>query len=498
MQYQGYRPARPSTRRPHRKKKPRTAIYLLAAVVLLLAVLWLMLKPARKSEEYQAYLRSRDVFLDNIYVDGIALSGLTYNEAWEAVAEKIASWEKSWSLALSCNGHVYTTLNYASTGLTIDGRQLDELLREAWQYGHTGGFEEYRADAAALAAAPYDAYLMQSQGESSQLDYILRVIRDNVYRAPQNAALLAFDAENLASPFVFQPSKEGITIDCEKAKKEILQRAATGDGGEYQIELLAVAPDISLEDVKKDVSLLAVSTTAIDKHSTKERNENIALAFSRINGLILEDGDRFSFNKLVGKRSLQNGFKTALGYVSGELTETVGGGVCQASTTIYSAALCAGMSIRSRTPHSIPVSYISLGQDATVNDMRGHEIDLAFSNKTGSRVYIVCGLTENSAGRLQCVTYFYGRALPDGVYCKLESVVTETLPIPDEIVRPDTEAKYVKYTNQRYKLSGGSEGYVVKTYLQRCSGESILDQQLVSTDTYKARAPIYYVGVTER
>jgi hypothetical protein len=262
--------------------------------------------------------------------------------------------------------------------------------------------------------------------------------------------------------------------------------------------LIAIEPSVTLSDIKQSVSLLSTATTAIDRASTEARNANIAVAFSKINGIVLENNAGFSFNKTVGKRTTENGYQTALGYISGQLTEVIGGGVCQVSTTLYSAALCAGMTITSRTPHSVPVSYISLGQDATVNDMRGHEIDLTFTNKTGSKVYITAGIEENASGRKQCVVRFFGQALPGHATYKLESTIVETLEIPEDVIKKDTEAKYVKYEDQKHKVSSGSQGYVVKTYLQYCQDGVVQSQTLVSTDTYRARSAVYYVGVTPR
>ena len=66
------------------------------------------------------------------------------------------------------------------------------------------------------------------------------------------------------------------------------------------------------------------------------------------------------------------------------------------------------------------------------------------------------------------------------------------------MVRQDKDGKYVKYTNQRYKYSSGSEGYVVKTYLQKYMNGDVVSSTLISTDTYKARPDIYYIGINER
>ena len=395
MQNQGYRPApqkapaeppHPHKRRERLIQKKRIFLVcsLTAVVIIVAAAVAAMTRGG--NEERRAYNASRQTFLDGIYVDGISLGGLTYNEAWDAVSKRVQEWENAWSLQIACNGFVYSTVNYAAAGIHVDYEQIDSLLQSAWAIGHTGGYEQYLSDAQRLAQESYQGYIEPAEGSSGQIEYILQVIAENVYRAPQDAAVAAFDPANAEEPFTFTNPVYGRTIDQEAAKAEILRRAATGESGRYDIPLVSIEPEVTMADAKQSVSLLAMASTAIDRASTEIRNANIAVAFAKINGLVLENNARFSFNKTVGKRSVENGYQVALGYVSGQLVDVVGGGVCQVSTTLYSAALCAGMTITSRTPHSMPVSYISLGQDATVNDMRGHEIDLAFTNKAGGYI----------------------------------------------------------------------------------------------------------------
>lgn len=500
MQYQNGQ--RYTQRRSRRKGRgARKALWAAVALLLIAAIaggaVYLLSDRSPERKQYQA---TRDTFLPNVYVDGISLEGMTYNQAWDTVLKQMQEWQNSWTLAVSCDGFTYATLNYAAVGIQAEYQQLDDLLSAAWAYGHTGNYETFLADLNRLRQEPYRGEISQTgTADGDQIDYLLKVIREHVYRAPQDAKILEFNPNNRSAPFTFQADVSGRTIDAAAAREEILHFAATGQSGSYEVPIIAEPAQVTLEQVRQSVALLSEYSTAIDKHSIDERNDNISLAFSRINGTELENGKKFSFNKLVGKRNERNGFKEAIGYISGELAVVVGGGVCQASTTMYAAALCAGMSIQSRTPHSIPVSYISLGQDATVNDMRGHEIDLTFYNRTGSKVYITCGIEENAAGRLVCTARFWGQALENNAYYKLESTTVEVLPMPEEpVLRQDKTAKYVTFTDQRYKYSSGSDGYVVKTYLRLYQGDQVLKETLISTDTYKARADVYYVGVSER
>ena len=113
-------------------------------------------------------------------------------------------------------------------------------------------------------------------------------------------------------------------------------------------------------------------------------------------------------------------------------------------------------------------------------------------------VYITAGIEPTPSGRKQCVVRFFGQAMPDNATYKLESTIVEKLEIPEDIIKKDKDAKYVTYEDQKHKVSSGSEGYVVKTYLQYCKNGVVQSQTLISTDTYRARAAVYYVGVAPR
>ena len=106
-------------------------------------------------------------------------------------------------------------------------------------------------------------------------------------------------------------------------------------------------------------------TTMIDM--TQARIDNITLAASKINGTVISSGDEFSFNGIVGVRSEQNGYQKAPIIVEDRKEEEVGGGICQLSTTIYNAALAAGLDVTEHHTHTIEVPYIEKGKDATVD-----------------------------------------------------------------------------------------------------------------------------------
>lgn len=128
------------------------------------------------------------------------------------------------------------------------------------------------------------------------------------------------------------------------------------------------------------------SWTSYYTASSVDRSSNVALSAERINGKILLPGETFSYDKTVGPRTVQNGFKTANVYINNKIEQGVGGGVCQTSSTLYSAVLYANLEIVQRTSHSLPVSYMPPGQDATIAE---GAIDFQFRNNTDYPIKIV-------------------------------------------------------------------------------------------------------------
>ena len=195
-------------------------------------------------------------------------------------------------------------------------------------------------------------------------------------------------------------------------------------------------------DEKFEVKLLSSYTTYFDKKN-EDRSHNIRLAASLINGTVVQNGDIFSFNNVVGQRTAERGFKKAAIIENGEFVEGVGGGVCQVSTTLYNAALLSGCKIAEYHPHSLAVSYVPPSRDAMVS---GTFFDLRFENATGSTLYIKAISGENYV-RFQ----FYGRDF--GIRYDLHSSVTGSIEAPEE------------FTDNIALVRGGKSGVISEGYL---------------------------------
>jgi len=129
------------------------------------------------------------------------------------------------------------------------------------------------------------------------------------------------------------------------------------------VEAPKAVPDEKLAQITETVSEFS---THFPKRQFN-RNANLKLASSKLNGVVLMPGDQLSFNKTVGQRTLKNGFMLAGVYKNGKHDTGIGGGICQVSTTLYNASLFGNLKIVRRSNHSMPVAYVPLGRDATVD-----------------------------------------------------------------------------------------------------------------------------------
>jgi vancomycin resistance protein YoaR len=136
---------------------------------------------------------------------------------------------------------------------------------------------------------------------------------------------------------------------------------------------------------------IAGNCTTSTKGSSSNRINNIAVAASRLNGLVIQPGEAISVSTLFLQRTAENGYQKAGTYYQGKVIQATGGGICQVSSTVYNAVMNAGLLVVMRFPHSMPVSYLPLGMDAAIS---AGSKDLIFLNPYETPILIQT-ITEN-------------------------------------------------------------------------------------------------------
>lgn len=211
----------------------------------------------------------------------------------------------------------------------------------------------------------------------------------------------------------------GCSFDVEQAQQ---LWAAAEPAGEVCIPITVTWPAVTGQQLRDSLfhDLLGACTTSYWS-STSNRISNVELASSKIDGFILYPGDLFSYNEVVGERTLEGGFLPAPAYVDGDVKDEVGGGACQVSSTLYAATLFAFLETVERTNHYFPVHYMQLGTDATVTIPDGGNImDLKFRNNRAYPIKIVAYSTVDEDNYVRDLTFEIWGTLEDGDYMPVE------------------------------------------------------------------------------
>ncbi len=509
----GFSPVGYQNQPPHgnnkRKLKPAPVLMACALVfVIIAAVVIISISNSNKEKEAQYKANQaliaevneyQHVFLPNIKVNGVDVGGLTAQEGLDKVLASVRERQSSWHLSLTYQGHTFATLDYDTLGVHTDEMEVYNLLKSAFEFGHREDIHQSKADIDKLKKEPYEVYASESAINTEQLDNILGQIAAYFTRTPSDAKLVYFYPQSWEEPFGIQPEVYGWVFDTENTRKKILEMAQNGQSGSLEMEPVLVPPKVTEADIRKQVTLIGESITPIDKSSTTARTDNIRVALSRYHGKEVLPGETVSFNKIVGERSMDNGFQLAIEYANGLSVPGWGGGVCQASTTVYKAALTANLAIVNRTSHSDQVTYTEFGQDATVYYTRDRKIDFSFKNNTNGKIYIMARVEQYAKNKYQCVVRIYGQSLGENVQYKLRTATVETIiaPYEKEYV-DDTKQEYVTYKDEEYLYRKARDGFVNETYLQRWENGVLVSEELISRDTCKARSALYYRGVKDR
>ncbi len=260
--------------------------------------------------------------------------------------------------------------------LDIDSAVQTSCQEENGQLVFTMGTPGSTVDEAALIkqiesnlkTGEYDSVITCPMTDSKVDPVDIDQLYQEIHRDPVNATL------NPVNGYQIVDSINGLDFDKEAARK-ILEEAR--EGSHVSIDLTYTEPDITTQDMKNHLftDKLATWTTAVG--GTAGRIINIQLAASKCNGAILCNGDEFSFNDTVGEQTAETGFQKANATQGEKVIQAYGGGICQVSTTLFIAALYAGMDIPERWCHTYVSSYAEPGMDAAV---AWGDLDLRISN----------------------------------------------------------------------------------------------------------------------
>ncbi len=300
------------------------------------------------------------------------------------------------------------------------------------------------------------------------------------YVKGENSTISGYDSGS--GTFTFTDEKKGSRVDMPTTLKSVRQLLSQKHGGAIQAAFLETQPKVTKEFLSKNFKLMSSYTT--DSTNTANGNSNMALALSMVNGTILQPGQTFSYNSTIGDSTNPNaGWKTAGGLVGGLSVQVYGGGICQGSTTLYNAALMAGMEIVARECHSTPSTYCPIGLDATVDY---GNIDFQFKNPLENPVYIAAWM-ENVTLHVN----FYGCFPKEWDKITISSEQTGSEPARSTVnFKEDPNLAKGQYS----RLSSGNAGYSARAWRTYYKGDKEVKTEEIGPSYYAPTGMTYAVG----
>ena len=482
------RPMSKKARERRARKIRRTVIGSLCAVIAVVLLVVGVQAGSRLVNIKQTLDRGDGVFYPNIFVNDIPLEGKTLDEAAAVVTQQVQSLISSFRITLRTEDGRSWDITGDSLNMKYDiADQLDQL----WAIGHTGSSSTRYEQVKALEAEPAMRYTTLTY-DLSQVNQILNQIKAEVDQPAVSATRVQDDSK--WPPFSYTDDIPGQTLDITGLNERICTMVDTLVSGDVVLSPTPVQATITRAQLEAQIVKLSSYETTVGKSGeyAEARAENIRLGTEKFNHLVIRAGESVSFNKVAGKRTVANGYQQALEIAYGNYVLGTGGGICQVSSTLYNAVVNAGLTVNKRTPHAIPSSYVEKGLDATVSDDR---YDFVFSNNTNSDIYIETEFVKVK-GYYHSRFTIYGRPDPNGYTYKLVSQVVETIPLPEPTYEKDTTGEHVFYDDETAVKSSGREGYIVDVYLVTMDSKGLeISREKKYTDTYKASAPVYWIGV---
>lgn len=466
-------PRRAPAPRRRRKKDPLSVIIPLAIVLCILA------GGIYLGSAWITSALNKSTYCDNIYINGIELSAYSKEEGAQQVRNQI-----------SAQLNTPYTLTWADQSWTISAADFDAtintdaLIDRAWNIGHVGNFLDRAKSIRALK--DYPIYLNAPlQYNESKIDALVDTIYNAVYLAPVDATILV----DLDQPFVTGESARGQELDKETAREQIISLIETGEGTQV-LPIITLEPQLTTEAAMSTLEVIVDYKTDTSARGYNSRF-NIRKGLSPFNGMEVKPGETVDFNEVVGPRTEERGWQKGTEYVGdGTTKEDFGGGICQASTTLYGAVLKAGMTILRRSPHSMTVSYVEPSLDAAVTNTGSK--NLVFRNDTENSIFIYTEVTKENASVI-----IRGKR-PPYRYELYSNVVSQDTTAVRVSYIADTEGRYCYFKTdppvlyKKGRATCSSDSYLIAYDWE--TGEEVSSTWL-SHDQYDSGIDIYWRGI---
>ena len=405
-----------------------------------------------------------------IYANDMDLSGMTTQEAKDKIEAYVDSFAEAEIILNAVDGGTIVT-TAADLGLKWGN---ETILDEATNFGRDGDILQCYKE---LKDLEYQnkVYTVTFDFDKGKIRTLIEENAEQYNQEAINATMIKTE-----QGFEITEGKTGVMVDTD-ASVDTVYDYLTGDwdGAGCAIDLVIVVdePAGKAEDLAKVKDVLGTFTTSYST-SGGSRSANVANGCSLINGTTLFPGDEFSAYEAVAPFTEANGYYMAGSYLNGQVVDSLGGGICQVSTTLYNAVLLSELEVTERYNHSMIVTYVDPSADAAIAESSGK--DFKFVNNTDYPIYI-----EGSTSSDKHITFtIYGVETRDTANREVvyESVVLERTVPEEEIIYTD-ESLPVGYCS----VQSAHIGYKAQLWkVVRENGVEVSREQINSSSYMKA------------
>lgn len=414
----------------------------------------------------------KDSIHNGISIENVDIGGLTVVDANNKIEESLKYVLDNDKLILKYEDKSWK-FNSEDIGLKYD---FLKAVNDAYLIGRRGTFIDRVQTMVDLLNNPYNMSL-KSSVDMEKINSILGIIENDINYPGLDASI---KREN--GVFVIKDEALGLRLNKEKTAERISQVLLNSnfyDVNEIDLIVETVTPKYTAEMLSRIQELLGSYTTKFNSRKIG-RSYNVGLASKSVDGTVLLPGEIFSFNDIVGPRTIENGYKIAPVIFKGQLVDGVGGGICQVSSTLYNSVLFSQLGVIERTNHTIPSTYVPIGLDATVSY---GVLDFKFQNTLAIPIYIESLIQGN-----KITVNIYGEKNLD-MKVKLTSRI-------DKVIKKDTEIIFDPnmFEGEEVIEEKGRDGYRVSSYMLIYEGEKFVEKKLISKDYYRPSKEIIKKG----
>ena len=363
----------------------------------LVIFLMLLLIAAYIYAAYQTVKPARGLICNGVFVETVNVGGMSEDEARTAVAQYRDEYLQR-TVEVDVNGKtVSATLEQLGYNC-----EVGDVIAKAMQVGKDGNpFTNY-AKIREIATTPLVYKLKYDAKEKKIRTFVNKKCKKKCAKA-KNAKV---KREN--GTFVYTDAKEGSTIDVNSTAAQIkkaVEQAKSGDAIRVKADVTIQEPTVTKDLASRCKDKIGSFQTNFNAGNVS-RSKNLSNAARLINDHVIYPGETFSVHDTISPLTEENGYYAAPSYSNGEVVDSIGGGVCQVSTTLYNAVLKAELEVVERSPHSMVVSYVKPSMDAAI---AGDTKDFVFENNYDTPIYIFGEIDDDN----QLCFAIYGKETRD-------------------------------------------------------------------------------------